>query len=360
MQSTPNQVYYSGDTITGSLLLDVDEPKRCNKILIQFIGSSYVHFTLFYTTGHGQYQRTESRNYSSNERYVNLTAPLWNSQQSFDGWLAPGQYSWPFTFNIPASAPSSFESQNGDIRYRLVGKIVTGQLQSDQSVELRVPVRQLVKISDPRLFLAVRKETQTKVCCLCCASGPIVLTVTVPKTGFCLGESFQLHALVENGSNRRLRVVANFGEHIAYFAEGRSYSGGKTLGSVGSDEIEPRSSRNWDPTIKIPQNTDIVHKTSCRNINVTYSLTVICEIPRSIDLYVDYKLEFGNCRDEDQTEGAPPATGPPQQATATYPPPAQPGVPFQQPTAAYPPLTAPAGGTTAPYHPYAPPAGAPY
>ena len=356
VQSTPNQAYYPGSTITGSLLLDVDESKSYNQILIQFAGVSYVHWTESHTTGTGEHRRTETRHYSSSESYVDLTAPLWNSQQSPGGKLAPGQYNWPFSFNIPPNAPSSFEGSVGHIRYHLVGKIVTGLLKFNHSVELRVPVQQLVKISDPRLLQPVRQEVQKTVCCLCCASGPIVLTVALPKTGFCIGESLQLHASLENGSNRRLRITANIVQHVVFFAQGHRRHGGKTLVSIGSDEIEARASRNWDPTIQVPHDIDIIHETSCRNINVTYSLTVVCQIPRALNLSNVFNVQFGNCRDEDQTGGAPPATGPPQQATAAYPPPAQPGVPFQQPAAAYPPPTAPPGGTTAP-PPYVPPAG---
>ena len=336
-------------TITGSLLLDVAEPKGYNEIMISFIGRSYVHWTESHSTGSGRNRRTTTRSYTSSESYVNLVAPLWNKQQSPDGKLAPGQYNWPFSFIVPPTAPSSFEGTVGNIRYSLVGKIATGLLKFDHNVELRIPVQQLVKITDPRLLQPVRQEVQKTVCCLCCASGPIVLTAALPKTGFVVGESFQLHVSLQNGSNRRVTMNANITQRVVYYAQGHRRFSGKTFVSVGSDQIEPQASRDWDPTITIPTtDMSIIHETSCRNISVTYTLSVVGKIQNALDLAMTFPLQLGNCRDEQSVVGAPPALqpGPPQQPQAAYPPPAQPGP--NQPPAAYP--TAPPGsGAPPPY-----------
>jgi hypothetical protein len=351
VQSAPNQSYYPGSTITGSLLLDVDEPKSFNQILIQFSGRSYVHWTESRTEGSGDNQRTVTYTYSSTEPYVDLVAPLWNSQQSPDGKLPPGQYNWPFSFNLPPTAPSSFEGSVGNIRYSLVGKIVTGLLKFNHVVELRIPVQQLVKITDPRLLQPVRQEVQKRICCLCCASGPIVMTVAVPKTGFCIGEPFQLHTSLENGSSRRLTINATITQRVVYYAQGHTRLGGKALLNIASDEIEPRDTRNWDPTITIPtEGVDTIHETSCRNIKVTYTLNVVCRIPRAFNLSLAFPIQLGNCRDEQQTAPA----GPPQQPAAVYPPAFQPAgppsLPPNQPSAAYlPPVSTPGASAPPPY-----------
>jgi hypothetical protein len=350
VQSAPNQPYYPGSTITGSLLLDVDQPESYKQILIQFSGRSYVHWTESRTEGTGDNQRTVTYTYSSTEPYVDLVAPLWNSQQSPDGKLPPGQYNWPFSFNIPPTAPSSFEGSVGNIRYSLVGKIVTGLLKFNHSAELRIPVQQLVKITDPRLLQPVRQEVQKRICCLCCASGPIVLTVAVPKTGFCIGEPFQLHTSLENGSSRRLTINATITQRVVYYAQGHTNWGGKTLLNIASDEIAPHDTRNWDPTVTIPtEGVNIIHETSCRNIKVTYTLNVICRIPRAFNLSLAVPIQLGNCRDEQQTAPA----GPPQQPAAVYPPVFQPGPPSlasNQPSAAYPPpLSTPGASAPPPY-----------
>ena len=337
VQSAPNQSYYPGSAVTGTLLLDVDEPKSYKEIVIQFCGRSYVHWTESHTEGSGDSRRTVTHSYSSTEPYVDLVAPLWNSQQSPDGKLPPGQYNWPFSFTVPPTVPSSFEGSVGNIRYSLVGKIVTGLLKFNHNVELRIPVQQLVKITDPRLLQPVRQEVQKRICCLCCASGPIVMTVAVPKTGFCIGEVLQLHASLENGSSRRLTMNATITQRVVYRAQGSTNWGGKTLLNIASDEIEPQATRNWDPTITVPtEGMDIIHETSCRNIKVTYTLTVVCRIPRAFNLSLAVPIQLGNCQDEQQTTAPAVQTGPPQvpAPAAAYPPTFQPS---NQHSAAYPP-----------------------
>ena len=52
VQQTGSQVYYSGTTIAGNVLLSVDEPKSYKRILVQFSGRSYVHWTERHREGH--------------------------------------------------------------------------------------------------------------------------------------------------------------------------------------------------------------------------------------------------------------------------------------------------------------------
>ena len=136
VQTTPNQPFYPGSTITGSLLLDVDEPKSYNQIFIHFSGRSYVHWTETHTTGTtgSNGNQRETRHFRSSETYVDVVTTLWNSEESPDGKLAPGHYNWVFNINIPPTAPSSFEGSVGHIRYSLVGKIVTGSITTWSSV----------------------------------------------------------------------------------------------------------------------------------------------------------------------------------------------------------------------------------
>ena len=294
VQSIPNQPFYAGSPITGSLLLDIYEPKSYKEILIHFSGRSYVHWTGYHTVNGGRGER-----FTSSEGYVDLAASLWSKLRSPDGKLHPGQYNWPFSFNIPPTAPSSFEGTVGDIRYTLVGTIVTGMLKSDHTVELQVPVEQLVRITDPRLLQPVRQEVQKRICCLCCASGPIVMTVAVPKTGFCIGEAFQLHASLENGSNRRLTMNARITQRVVYHAQGRQQYSANIILSIRSEDIEPQASRNWEPTITIPTtHVDIFHEASCRNINVSYTLHVMCQVPFSFDLARVIPIQLGNYQDQ--------------------------------------------------------------
>ena len=304
---------------------------------------------------------------TSTEPYVDEVETVWRSRQSrANGKLPPGRYSWPFSFTIPETAPSSFEGHIGNIRYTLVARIVTGLLRANYTVEVRIPVQQLVKLNNPRLLRPRRQEVEKTVGCLCCASEPIVLNVAVPKSGFCTNESFQLGVSLENGSNRRLTILAAIKREVTYLAEEHANWSEKTLVSVRSDQIEPRATLNWDPIFQIPP-MEIVHESSCQNIKMAYTLFITCRIPRTHNLTTSIALQLGNCQDEQSPPPTLPQAGaathssaypPPVQPgtfpPATYPHPAQPTAPLQSPLTNYQPgLTG--ASPPPPYYPAPPP-----
>ena len=279
-----NQVYHPGSTVTGSLLLDIDEPKKYKQILVQFSGKSFVRW--------GESNGHQTKNCVS----INGVAPLWDSRQSPDGKLPPGQYNWPFCFAIPPSAPSSFEGELGNIRYMLVGRIVNGALKLNHDVTALIAVQQLVKITDPCLLQPVRKEVQ-KTGYLFCTSQPIIMSVVIPKTGFYIGESFQLHVSLENGSNRQVYLTATLKEYVTYYASGRSRRISRSLYVIRTSNIERQQTADVDKTIMIPlADMDIMDKPSYGNIRVMHCIKVTCHIPLAYNLSTTIPLELANCR----------------------------------------------------------------
>ena len=150
VQERTDQIYFTGSSITGSLLLSVTEPKDYKHVSIRFGGKAHVHWT----EGSGE----NSTSYNATEPYIDEKIILWSSDQSPDGKLDPGEYNWPFTFTIPSNVPSSFEGTAGNIRYSLEGRIGTGLMKFDHKVEVRIPVQQVVSITDPQLLEPVRQE----------------------------------------------------------------------------------------------------------------------------------------------------------------------------------------------------------
>ena len=364
-----DQAYFSGSTITGNLLLDVTEPKSYKYVSVQFVGRSRVRWEEHRTGTTGSQIMT----YSSKQSFADQGLMLWTCQQSPDGKLAPAEYSWPFSFSILPNAASSFEGTVGNIRYSLQGRIGTGLMKFDHNVEVEIPVQQLVSITDPRLLLPERQEVQKRLCCLCCASGAITLNASIPKTGLCVGEVFPLHVSIENGSNRRITLKATISQHVVYTAIEHQRTSGKTLICMASDPIEPQATREWDPMIEIPP-TDILHESSCQNIQILHSLVVTAKIPRALALTTAIPLQLGNCSvqqqgNQNQVPRTQPASSPqfPQgtqptaypapgqqvvahPASAPGPPgtPGQPGLTYTSPviSAAYPPQQPPGPNPT--------------
>ena len=332
VQESPNQVHYSGNTVKGNLLLDVNKPKNYKRITIQFTGKCSTSLA-----GRRNSESADKDN-SSIEAYVDLATTLWNSQDFPDGKLTPGQHSWPFSFAIPQTAPSSFEGNFGSIRYTLEGRIVTGSSKSSHVVEARVPVQQLVVYTDPALLRPQHQEVTKRMGGgLCCASQPIILRAVVPRTSFYIGDSFKLQVSLENGSGLRIAVSASIKQDVKFAAgQGKHKWGGKTIATVANTNAEPRGTCDWEPIIEIPS-VDVVDEGSCKNIKVSHSLIVSCKIPRTDNLFTLFPLKISNWQPPEWQ--APPTTNPqlnegyPPQATIPQIPPVAPTAPPHFPVA---------------------------
>ena len=314
VQERPHQPFYSGSAIKGNVLFDVNEPKSYKYFTIKFVGRSYVHWEererRTHSSGNRRAHHHVTRKYISEQPYADQDLMLWTCQQAPDGKLHAAEYSWPFSFTVPPLAPSSFEGSVGNIRYWLEARVGTGLLKFDHVVEVAVPVQQRVKITDPRLLLPERVEAKKTLCCLCCASGLITLNASMPKTGYCLKESCTLHVSVENGTSRRITLEASICQLVIYRAQTRHRTSKNTVAKFESDPIEPRTSKEWDPTIEIPV-TEIVYTGSCENIEVQYSLVVSASIPGALDLSRSFPLQLANCNEQEgQNPAFPAASGP--------------------------------------------------
>ena len=290
----PNQPFCPGSSVSGRVLVDVNKPKSYKRIFIKFFGEACVEWTERRDGGGGPGSGVCVVPYTWSEVYVDVEQTLWTVNQSPDGHLAPGKYKFPFCFEIPPNVPTSFEGTVGSIRYTLHGRIATGPLKIDQRIKSTIRVQQVVNISDPHLLQPVCQEVQKTVCGLCSHSDPIVLTVTLSKTGYYVGETLPLHVTIRNGSSRCITLNASLCQSVQYTANGHHQYSKRTLVSIVSDKIAPQITRDWDPALQIPAaDHEIMDEHSCSNIKISYSLTITVIIPLGRNLSTEIPLKLG-------------------------------------------------------------------
>ena len=274
-----DQVHYSGNAITGSVLLDLDTPKSYKEISLLFSGKSCVHWI------------GGTRNVSS---FANVSNVLW-SRQSVDEKLNSGQYNWPFRFQLSQTAPSSFEGRYGFIRYTLTVTIRNSALRkSDHRRKVHIPVKQLASISNTCLLQPLQREISRRVSFFC-TTQPIAVFAYMPKGGFYIGESFQPNVLLQNGSSRRITLTARIEQRVLFLAQGRRRVNKTVLLSLTSDRIPSHSTHNWQPTVEIPEAVII---NQCENIEVQFFLRITCKSLGASDFFVAVPLTIGNFRGE--------------------------------------------------------------
>ena len=345
-----NSVYFAGSNVEGSVSLELSEPKKTQGISVVFSGKAYVHWTESRTTGSGDNRRTETVHYSDTQIIFNdVYIQLWgNGKDSQE--LAAGRYEFPFKFQLPSDLvlPTSFESHTGYIRYSLLARIQRSW-KFDHTTTRAITVNEIVDINTGQLTVPLSSSNEKTLCCLCCASGPISLSVKTDRGGYCPGESIAISAEAENHSNRRITCVrATLKQIVVYYARGHSRTSNKIIQRIEGPGIDPNGSSIWsNELLPIPATVPSIN--SCRILNLSYVLIVTLGIPRAIDLHVTIPVTIGNVpfRGGDFAAGGdsayPPPTSapsdpyPPPAATNPYPPAGPPGGNFNY-SAAYPPV----------------------
>ena len=170
-------------------------------------------------------------------------------------------------------------------------RIGTGHLKSDHKLTVIIPVQQVVRIRDPRLLQPACQVVQKTVGCLLCTSAPIVLTVTVPKTGYCIGETLPVHVSIENGSSKRITMTATLCQRVVYMARGRQRQSKEALAYIRSDEKAPRVTCEWDSVLQIPA-TEVLDERSCFIIQMSYYLKITAIIPWGSNLSTKIPLKL--------------------------------------------------------------------
>uniref|UniRef100_A0A1I8IU44 Arrestin_N domain-containing protein n=1 Tax=Macrostomum lignano TaxID=282301 RepID=A0A1I8IU44_9PLAT len=117
----PRAVYRSGQTVALRVHLVLREPVKCRAIYVKLFGNSYVHWTERKQSGKSSY----TKHYSSEEIYIEQKVPVFTPSGTGPNaeHHPAGEYYYPLTFQIPPTAPNSFEGDVGRIRYYVKASI---------------------------------------------------------------------------------------------------------------------------------------------------------------------------------------------------------------------------------------------
>ena len=335
-----NPVYFAGSNIDGNVLIELSEAKKVQGIFIALSGQAYVHWTEQRTTGDGEERRTETYHYSDSQIILNdVLIQLWgNGRDSQE--IVPGRYEFPFKFQLPSNLvlPTSFESNTGFIRYSLTATIKRSW-KFNHTAKRAITINEIVDINTPQLSVPLSNSREKTLCCLCCASGPISLSATTDRGGYCPGESIAITTEVENHSNRRITAVqATLKQIVTYCAQGSTRQDNKIIQRIEGPGIEPGAKSNWNnELLPIPPTAPCI--SSCNIIQLSYVLIVTLDIPWTVDLHVEVPITIGNVPFKGRQAPIntyPPAQNfyPPSGQSPAYPPPSNP----------YPPSVGPPGG----------------
>ena len=276
--------------MSGTLHFTLTEAKSYKQITLGLYGGALVRWTESRSTG--QTTTTNTVTYQSKETYVEQATVLWNSEQSPDGRIGPGTYSLPFEFMLPSTCLGSFQGSCGAIKYALHGRIKTGLLHRDHSIEVPIQVNKITDINLPHLMVPTYQSKQKQVGFFCFASS-VEFTASLTRSGFCIGHNLPLTVSIVNGSSRRIKMRASIKRRCTYHAQGHTRSERRKLVAVVSPDIAPHSHYTWNVDDLLIPMVEPSFKESAI-IKMQYILQVTAVIPWAWNSSVTIPITLGN------------------------------------------------------------------
>ncbi|PAA69605.1 hypothetical protein BOX15_Mlig025787g1, partial [Macrostomum lignano] len=272
----PRAVYRSGQTVALRVHLVLREPVKCRAIYVKLFGNSYVHWTERKQSGKSSY----TKHYSSEEIYIEQKVPVFTPSGTGPNaeHHPAGEYYYPLTFQIPPTAPNSFEGDVGRIRYYVKASIDRPWKFDNYTQAFYTVIRDFDLNTRPMDAIGpFSTENEFDVnCCYCfnCCFGKLLVRVQLPKRGFVPGEQVRVTGEIANTSGTELESVSlEIYQRCVFHATSKSRSTTRVASSVELPGVAKGASIYLDhllPVNPMPSS----HIEGCNNIEMFYYFRV--------------------------------------------------------------------------------------
>lgn len=236
-----------GCTVKGNCILNVNKPIKVRRFLIWIEGRCKVTlkgsgYSVSNTEG------TESRTIYTKDQHV-------IGQDGLTHVLTPGQYVYPFKFDLPPSLPASFRGKRGYVRYRLQAAIYRPMFASDIQVSRDIPIKRCL-LNDATPMAELRETYEGRH-----HTNKIHYTATAPSISYREGGLIRLNLTMQvvHPATQSVRTVTcALRERIQYRTTDGSantvLSKTDNLFPLGYSTFYPNQSPDYDPKEKADYN----------------------------------------------------------------------------------------------------------
>ena len=246
----PSGIFISGELVRGNLVVRIRERLKINNLRLILKGNGRVHWTESH--GSGKTRRTVS--YIAEEEYAHSNLIFLAKQANNDCYLEVGEQSYQFQFQLPLNLPTSFEYIHARVRYFLRGDIDIPWA-FDKTVYLTITVINHFDLNiNPIFRQPIMSEEIKTLCCLCCKSDPIIVKLSISKTGFVSGEMLSFKAILNNQSSTSMKYVSfKIIQYILCITRRKSRTFSRLVIELACPKkINERMSEEWNDSVIIP------------------------------------------------------------------------------------------------------------
>ncbi|GCC34920.1 arrestin domain-containing protein 4-like [Chiloscyllium punctatum] len=206
--------------------------------------------------------------------------------------LQPGKHEFAFSFQLPQGPlVTSFKGKHGSVKY-WVTAILERPCVPNQIVKREFSVTSQIDVNAPNFLSSVSKSKEKTIGCWFFTSGPISLSASIERSGFCNGEAIPIYAEFENCSSRLIMPKAAIFQTQTYLANEKTKTFRQVIANVRGNHVASGSTESWNgKALKIPPVTPSI--LDCRIIRVEYSLAVYVHIPGSKKLMLELPIVIG-------------------------------------------------------------------
>ncbi|XP_062517269.1 arrestin domain-containing protein 2-like [Corticium candelabrum] len=284
------KVYHPGQALVGTVIIQLRDSIIAHAVHLTVHGMSLASVA-----------DVHSSNYNENVTHINHRIDLWTAFDDITV-LPMGHHSFHFSYCLPLQLPSSIEfhesssfitSKVGTIRYWLTAT-VNRPRHFNLQTKLPFTVIEYIDVNDASLLHSMMSENEKTLCCCCCASGPLVLTASVDRMGYCPGEKATISTIAENVGNRRVtglraRLIAATTLSLT-LKETTSLT---TVSVLEERPIPPRHTIMWQQKkLTIPPLPPTNLK--CRMISRDYYIQVELIVAKGINLETYFPIVVGS------------------------------------------------------------------
>ncbi|XP_073706262.1 arrestin domain-containing protein 4-like [Garra rufa] len=272
--------YCSGEVVSGHVSLRLSEATTVKSIKVILKGYAQVSW---------MHKRSC---YSEERKCLYLSKTLVATTGTQDLILESGTYEMPFDLHLPQNhLVSSFSGKHGRVYY-MVQAVFKRPFNESQRVCRELRIFNHIDVNVPTLISPVSQTCKKMIGCWIFTSGPISLTVSINRQGYCNGESIPVYASIENRSSRLVMPKAVLYQIQTYTAKGKTKSIKQVVASARGNVVPPdTSSRCNGNTLNIPPVSPSILNSDI--LRVEYLLAVIVQIPGAKNLEVQLPVVIG-------------------------------------------------------------------
>ncbi|XP_064606638.1 LOW QUALITY PROTEIN: arrestin domain-containing protein 3-like [Liolophura sinensis] len=286
-------VIYAGEKLTGQVVVENIENIKVQGIRIFLRGKAHTEWKIT--------RAGERRTVKEDEYYIDDKKVVWGKDKNEEGpvpILPRGVHRLPVVFQIPESAiPCSFESKIGRIRYYLRIILDIPYASPPQGLKYFTLIGPHIDCMDERYLTPCHFEDKKRVCCLCCAKGPVTVQTTLARSAYCCGENIKLKAEVQNGSDQSVWLIFRLMQYVEYFINkgvlGLTKELSHKVWEYQGETVSPHTTVDFDDLqehLQVPVMPPTLLDV-CSLINIYYVLKVSLGMEKSgEDLEIDHPI----------------------------------------------------------------------